>query len=268
MSDPIAQFKTKQREGWASFAPLEMVTTPPAAHLVHHAGIRAGHHVLDVGCGTGVAAITARRLGARVTGLDLTPELLARAKENSALPGFDDITWREGDAEVLPFDDATFDVVMSQYGHMFAPRPEVATKEMLRVLKPGGTIAFSTWPPELGIGRLFALTGRYAGPLPPGVSPTGEWGDTGIVTKRLGSGVRDVLFDRQDMLFPAMSVPHFRVQFAQTSGPILKLVQSLQGDAAKLAQFNAEFESVVTPYFDASQNVVRFGYLLTRATKV
>src|SRR5439155_23006050 len=181
VSDPISEFKAKQRESWVNFAPLEVMTIPTAARLVRAAGVRAGDRVLDVGCGTGVAALTARRRGAQVIGLDLTPELLARAKENAEAGGFADVAWKEGDAEDLPFDDASFDVVVSQFGHMFAPRADVATKEMLRVLKPGGTIAFNTWPPELCIGLIFALVGKHLPPLPPGASPSPQWGDVHVV---------------------------------------------------------------------------------------
>ena len=124
-----------------------MFTAPPAAHLVRYARMGAGKRVLDVGTGTGVVALTAARTGAKVTGLDLTPTLLERARENATLAELS-IDFREGDAEALPFDDASFDVVVSQFGHMFAPRAEVALAQMLRVLRPGGTLAFTTWPPE------------------------------------------------------------------------------------------------------------------------
>src|SRR6476620_8618382 len=131
--DALKQFKEAQRENWANFAPLEAQTTPPAAQLIKHARVSAGHRVLDVACGTGVVALTAARIGARVTALDLTPELLARARENAQLADLE-VEWHEGDVEQWPFDDAAFDVVLSQYGHIFAPRPEVAIAEMLRVL--------------------------------------------------------------------------------------------------------------------------------------
>ncbi len=149
--DPFESFKAAQKQGWAHFAPFEAITTPCAARLVKRAGIRSGQRVLDVACGTGVVSVTAARLGARVTGLDLTPELLERARENERIAGVE-IDWHEGDVEKLPFGDAAFDFVLSEFGHIFAPRPEVALGEMLRVLKPGGTIAFSTWPPELFVG--------------------------------------------------------------------------------------------------------------------
>lgn len=268
MADPIQEFKDKQREGWASFTPIEQITTPPAGRLVRFAGVRPGQNVLDVGCGTGVVALTARRAGARVTGLDLTPELLARAKEHSALPGFEDITWKQGDAEDLPFPDASFDVVLSQFGHMFAPRPEVTVKEMLRVLKPGGTIAFNTWPPEFGVGAIFATVGKYAPPLPQGVSPAPQWGDVAMVRQRMGEKVRDLTFDRDVMLWPAVSPAHYRALMETTSGPIIKLLQSLKGDPAKATQFRNDIEQVASRYFDPDHNVVRFGYLMTRATKV
>src|SRR5688572_11213740 len=110
--DELAGFKEIQKQGWAHFAPLESVTTPAAARLVKHAGVRPGQRVLDVACGTGVVAVTAARLGARVTGLDFTPELLDRARENSRIAEVD-VDWHEGDAEDLPFDDEAFDVVLS-----------------------------------------------------------------------------------------------------------------------------------------------------------
>jgi SAM-dependent methyltransferase len=264
--DALAQFKEVQKQGWAHFAPLEAVTTREAARLVKHAGVRAGHRVLDVACGTGVVAITAARLGARVTGLDLTPELLKRARENAGIADVA-VVWHEGDAEQLPFGDADFDVVLSQFGHMFAPRPEVAVAEMLRVLKSGGTIAFSTWPPEVAIGRLFALVGRYMPPPPPGVAPPPQWGDPNVVRERLGTAVKDLIFDRATMLVPALSPQHNRMMAERTAGPLVKLVESLTAtDPARLAAFRREFEAIVADYFQ--DNTVRQDYLLTRATKI
>ncbi len=264
--DAISKFKEGQRQGWKHFGPLEAVTTPVAVRLVKHANVRAGQEVLDVGCGTGVAAVTAARVGAKVRGVDLTPELLERARENAHIAGVE-IDFREGDVEALSFKDATFDVVFSQFGHMFAPRPELAVAEMLRVLKPGGTIAFATWPPELLIGSSFKLVSAYMPPPPPGVSPPPSWGDVAVVRERLGSAVRDILFDRACMLFPALSVQNYRDQIERTAGPMLKLVESLSAsDPARLGQFRREYDTLVAPYFE--DNFVRQDYLLTRAVKV
>lgn len=261
----LEAFKAAQKEGWAHFAPLEAFTTPPAARLVRFSGVRSGQRVLDVGCGTGVVAITAVLRGAKVTGLDLTPELLEHAKENAKVGGLD-IDWREGDAEQLPFADREFDVVLSQFGHMFAPRPAVATAEMLRVLKPGGTIAFSTWPPELYIGRLFAMIGRYLPPPPEGVSPPGQWGDPNIVRERLGSGVDRLTFEREVGYFPALSVRHARHHMERTAGPVLKLVAALEtSEPARLEKFRQEYEALAAEYFE--DNRLTQGFLMTRAIK-
>lgn len=264
--DALDTFKEMQKQGWAHVAPLETLTTPPAAQLVKYAGVRDGQGVLDVGCGTGVVAITAARTGARVTGLDLTPELLQRARENAAIAQVE-IDWHEGDAEKLPFGDAEFDVVLSQFGHIFAPRPEVAIAEMLRVLRPGGTIAFSTWPLEMFIGRMFALVSSYMPPLPPGVSPPPQWGEPGIVRERLGSAVRDLLFRRATMRVPALSPQHARVTMERTAGPVVKLVELLSGtDPARLEKFRRAYESLVAEHTE--DNVARQDYLLSRATKI
>jgi SAM-dependent methyltransferase len=252
--------------GWAHFAPLQAITTGPAARLVRHARIARGARVLDVACGTGVVAVTAARAGARVTGLDLTPELLAVARTNAHLAAVE-IEWHEGDAEALPFDASVFDVVVSQFGHMFAPRPDVALDEMLRVLKPGGTIAFSTWPPELFIGRMFSVVAKYLPPPPIDIAPPPLWGDPGVVRERLGSRVRDLAFDRARVSVPALSIPHYRDMMEKTAGPVIKLVEMLgANDEPRLAAFRAELEALTAEYF--ADNVVRQGFLMTRATKV
>jgi SAM-dependent methyltransferase len=264
-TDPIAKFKEAQRQGWAHFAPLESFTTPPAARLVRFSGVRAGQRVLDVACGTGVVAITAARRGAVVCAIDLTPELLERARENARIAEMA-VDWREGDAEALPFDDSTFDIVLSQFGHMFAPRADVAIREMLRVLKPGGVIAFATWPPELLIGSSFTLVASYMPPPPPGVSPPPQWGDPTIVRQRLGDAVSEIVFDRARMEFPALSLQNYRAVIERTAGPMLKLVEMLSGkDPARLEQFRREYDALIAPYFE--DNVIHQDYLLTRAIK-
>src|SRR5215469_6124222 len=217
--DAIAQFKLTQKENWKRFAPLEAVTTSAAGGLVRFAGVQPGMRVLDAGCGTGVVAITAAKLGARVKGADLTPQLLDRARENAQIANVN-VEWIEADVEQLPFGDGEFDTVLSQFAHMFAPRPEFATREMLRVLRPEGTMAFSTWPPELLVGRTMLLASRYMPPPLPGVSSPMLWGDPGFIQQQLGNWVDKIVFDRQDMLVPTLSPQQFRTNVERSAGPI------------------------------------------------
>jgi len=261
--DPFAQLKEAQKKGWGLFAPLESITVPIAAILVEFAEVRPGQKLLDCACGTGVVAITAARLGAKVQALDLAPALVERAKQNAALAGVA-VDFVEGDVEALPYPDAAFDVVLSQFGHMFAPRPDVAIRELLRVLKPGGRIAFTSWPPDHFVGRLFALTSQYA-PPPPGAAPPPAWGDPNIVRDRLGTAVKDVVFDREVMRVPALSPAHVRELFEKTLAPIVKFLADQKDDAAKIARFRAELEGLITTY--TRRNVLRQHFLLTRATK-
>jgi SAM-dependent methyltransferase len=267
-TDPFVDFKQQARAGWARYAPLATFTKTSAAHLARVAGVKAGQHVLDVGCGTGSVALTARRIGARVTGLDLTPELLAIAKEQASLAMLDDVTWKEGDAENLPFRDGEFDAVLSQFGHMFAPRAAVATKEMLRVLKPGGTLAFSTWDPAGATGANFSLLGRHLPPPPAGMDFPLARGEPAVVRERLGKAVKDIHFERGQLQYQTVSPRHMAEEVAQSLGPVLGLRQMLANEPAKWTQFMREFEAAHAPYFDAHDNVVRLDYIVTRATKV
>ena len=261
--DPFADLKTRQREMWASFAPTAAFTTPVAAHLVKFAEVKPGETVLDVGTGTGVVAITAARAGASVTGLDLTPALLDVARENARVARLATTQWFEGDAESLPFPDGQFDVVVSQFGHMFAPRPDVAVAEMRRVLKPGGRIAFATWPPEHFVGRLFAFVGKNSPPPPPGAAPPPQWGSPGIVAERLGDKFEAPFFSRGVMQFPALSLSHFREFMERSVGPMQKLIEASAKEPERLSALRAEFEALAAPYYFG--NVIRQEYLLTRA---
>jgi SAM-dependent methyltransferase len=169
--------------------------------------------------------------------------------------------------EQLPFTDSSFDVVVSQFGHIFAPRPDVAIGEMLRVLKPGGTIAFATWPPELLVGQLFALNAKYLPPPPPGISPPVLWGDPHVIRERLGASVRDLGFDRATVAVPSLSPSHQRELTERASGPVIKLIEHLSAtDPARLAAYRNEYEAIGARYFDG--NAMHHGYLMTRATKI
>jgi ubiquinone/menaquinone biosynthesis C-methylase UbiE len=156
---------TKYSTPWSlgSYNEIAVHLLPVSAHLVRLCNISSADHVLDVACGTGNTAITARRMtGAeKVTGIDIIPEMLVQAREQAYIAEINDIEWKETNVENLPFEDEKFDVVLSSFGHMFATHPQVAIKEMLRVTKPGGRIAFSTWPAELVNGKLFDIITKY-----------------------------------------------------------------------------------------------------------
>jgi ubiquinone/menaquinone biosynthesis C-methylase UbiE len=237
-----------------------------AAHLVRFAAVRAGDRVLDVGTGSGIVAIVAAQRGARAIGVDPTNELLAKARENARIAGQDGVAWHDGVAEALPFPDASFDVVLSQYAHMFSPRPQAAAREMLRVLRPGGFIAFAAWTPQ-GLGaRLMELGIRYSARTLDAPSPSPfQWGDPHAVQRYLGEGIRGLGYEHRELLLPALSPGHARVLFEETFPPTVLLVRSLADDPARLAKWREEYDRLVSDFH--ADGAVRFEYLLTRATK-
>jgi len=263
MTDPFLEFKRKQRESWASFTPTATFTTPVAAHLVRFAGIRSGESVLDVATGTGVVAVTAARTGARVSALDLTPELLSEARENARIAGHPEIEWHEGDAEKLPHPDGSFDVVVSQFGHIFAPRAAIALSEMRRVLKPTGRVAFATWPPEHLVGRMFALIARHSPPPPPGATAPPLWGNPAFIGEQLAAGFGEPFFERGTMTFPALSLAHYRRFIEASIGPLRKVIENRANAPDQLSQIRGEFDSLAAPYY--VDNQIQQTYLLTRA---
>jgi SAM-dependent methyltransferase len=240
----------------------------PAGKLVAFARIAPGQAVLDVACGTGVVAITAARAGGKVRALGLAPTLLERARDNARITGVE-VDFVAGDVEALPYADASFDVVLSQFGHIFAPRPEVAVAEMMRVLKPGGRVAFTTWPPDHFTGRMFALVATYMPAPPPGApapAPPPQWGDPNVVRERLGARVRDLVFERDTLVAPTLGPSYSRNFMEATLAPLAKLVSTLQGDAARLGKLRAELEGLFADIIHGNEQ--RQHFLMSRATKV
>ncbi len=263
VTDSLAVFKQQQREMWSSFAPSAIFTTPVAANLVAFAGIRAGQRVLDVGTGTGVVAITAARSGAHLCALDLTPELLVQAQEDAAIAGQHDIQWMEGDAEKLPYPEAHFDVVISQFGHMFAPRADKVVQEIHRVLKPGGLFAFASWPPEHLMGKVFALVESYAIADTFAESSPEQWGDPHIITKRLENLFEAPFFERGVMLTPALSKSHRRLAFERSFGPMRQVLQNLATEPEKIAKLRELMDNLIEPY--CINNQCHQSYLMSRS---
>ncbi len=257
--------KENAKQMWSTFSAFENITGMAAPELVRFSGLQKGDRVCDVGCGTGVVAITAAQLGAKVKGSDLTPKLIERARENSEISGFD-IDFQIADVEQLPYENDSFDYVLSQFGHMFAPQPYKAIEEMLRILRPGGVIAFSTWPPELLTGRLFVLTAKYGKPQPEGFHSPVEWGEVNEVKRRLGERVKDITFHRSQYGNPALSPAHMRMLLEKYIGPIAATVRMLESDESKLTLFRSEMDVLLGEYF--VNNTVIQSYLMTRAVKI
>ena len=235
-----------------------------AAHLVEAAGVDAGDRVLDVACGTGNAAITAARRGARVTGLDITPDMLADARENAAIAGVDGIEWREGDAAALPFEDDAFDVTLSCVGHMFAAPPDAAASELFRVTRSGGTVAFTSWTPRSVVPAMAKTLQHYRPPDPDAPPPPFLWGDEDVVRERVADGVSDLAFEtgivEQRSLSPAHSWELVRSQ----SGLFIVALEDVA--ERDLPALRDDMTAVIGEYFDNGRNVLEMEYRLTTAT--
>ncbi len=171
------EIKERQRHMWTvgDFAKVATRTVPAAEAIVERLGIGAGERVLDVATGTGNGALVAAGRGARVSGLDLTPKLLGIAAERAAAAGAE-IDFVEGDAEALPYDDDSFDAVISMFGVMFAPNQQQAADELVRVCRPGGRIGVAAWTPAGSVGQLFMLLAQHLPPPPEGFQPPILWG--------------------------------------------------------------------------------------------
>ncbi|MBB5786011.1 class I SAM-dependent methyltransferase [Jiangella mangrovi] len=219
---PVDQLKERQRAMWAAgdYAAVAVKLGDVGRRIVRSVGVGPGDDVLDVACGTGNAAIPAAVAGARVVGVDLTPELFAAGRDDAAAAGVS-VDWREGDAEDLPIADASQDVVLSTFGCMFAPRHEVTARELARVLRPGGRLGLCNWRPDGRAGGFFSVIGRHVPPLPPYASPPPLWGDPDHVRRLFdGTGVTpEFEHDVVDLRFG--SVPDVVEFYATRFGPIV-----------------------------------------------
>ncbi len=185
------QVRAGQRKMWSTgdWPSIAKTIQPVADALIERAGVREGQDVLDVGTGSGNVAVPAAGRGARVTGADITPELMDMGRERAASAGVE-VNWVEGDAGALPFADESFDVVLSVFGCMFAPDHQAAASELVRVCRPGGTIGVCAWTPEGLNGRLLKLAASAMPPPPPEVKSPILWGEEGHVRELFdGTGV-------------------------------------------------------------------------------
>ncbi len=218
----LTEQKQQARTMWA------MGDYPSLVHHIADAGTTAveaaqvgeSDAVLDVACGSGNATIPAAKAGAKTTGLDLTPELLGAGRANAAEAGVE-IDWVEGDAEQLPFENASFDAVLSVFGCMFAPDQRATAAELARVLKPGGRMAVCAWTPEGNIGRFFMTVAKHMPPPPEGFQPPILWGSEDHVRGLFdGTGV-DLDFQRARVNFVADSMEEFYEEYERDLPPVV-----------------------------------------------
>ena len=200
---------------------------------VERVGVEPGMEVLDVACGAGNATIPAASAGARVTGIDFSPELLAIARERAA-DALVEVEWVESDVQEMPFADAAFDRVLSTFGHMFAPDHERTAAEMKRVCR--GRIAICCWSPEGAIGRMFSTTAELV-PPPPGASSPLLWGTEEHVRELLGDGE----FERREVEWRDASVESYAAFMLESFGPLLNAQEALGERSRELREAYTRF---------------------------
>ena len=260
--------KAKLRATWISgdFGEIARFYVTDAENFVNGLGLKPGSKVLDVACGTGNLALPAARLGANVTGVDIAPNLVEQARANARNAGLN-AQFDEGDAEALPYDDASFDAVVTMFGAMFAPRPDLVAGELKRVTKPGGLIAMANWTPGGFIGQMFKTVAANVPPPPTMPSPV-LWGKDDVVRERLGDGVSKIETRTRELLWvfpfsPAEVVEHFRVYY----GPTNKAFGAL--DDNKQAALRKDLEDLWTKHNEATDGTTRLQseYLEVMATR-
>ncbi|MFC9770214.1 MULTISPECIES: class I SAM-dependent methyltransferase [unclassified Pseudarthrobacter] len=265
--------KQKHRAMWASGdypALADEMLLELGAILVEACGVRSRHRVLDVAAGSGNAAIPAAMMGAKVVASDLTPELFEAGRREAGNRGVS-LEWKEADAEALPFEDASFDVVMSCLGAMFAPRHQAAADEILRVCKPGGSIGLLSWTPEGFIGRMFATMKPFAPPPPPGAQPAPLWGSEEHVRELLGDRITDVTVRKQALAVRSFHQPGDFVRYFKSHyGPTIAVYKHIGADADKVKELDQALTELADSFGDAHGDTpfqMEWEYLLFNARK-
>jgi SAM-dependent methyltransferase len=227
----LEAYKQMSRRTWASgdYARIAELVTDVGERVAASAGVVAGDSVLDVAAGTGNAAIPAARAGGQVIATDLTPELFAAGRRRAAEAGVA-VEWIAADAERLPFEDGRFDRVLSSLGVQFAPRHEVVARELVRVCRPGGTIALGNWAADGYIGRFWTAMGPYL-PAPPAyASPPAAWGRVEHVERLFAEHPVTLSCERAAVTFEAATPEAFVDLFAELYGPLVQARRALSED--------------------------------------
>jgi SAM-dependent methyltransferase len=251
------------------FGVIARAITGGAEAFIERLNIPAGTRVLDVACGTGNTALPLARRGCIVTGVDIAANLLGQARERAAAENLA-IAFDEGDAEQLPYPDASFDAITTMFGAMFAPRPELVASEFARVLKPGGLLAMANWNPASFTGTMFKVSSFHA-PPPPGIVPPILWGDDATVRQRLAAGFKDIQTELISVDFdlpanPAGAVAFFREYFGPTKVAFSRLTP--EGQAAFAADLEALWSSANIAPDPANHTLIHNQYLQVTTTRI
>lgn len=266
----LDRLKDSLRAMWTAgdFGALARRNASEAESFAQAIGIAPGIRVLDIACGTGNVAIPLARQGSIVTGVDIAPNLLAQARERAAAEKLS-VTFDEGDAEALPYEEASFDAAVSMFGAMFAPRPEVVAAEIVRVLRPGGRLGMANWNPGSFSDKMFKVTARHV-PSPLDVPTPVLWGDEAVVRDRLEPHFEDIQSKLVPLKFefdtnPAGVVAFFRKNFGPTQTAFHRLDPG--GQAALAADLEELWADANVAPDKANRTVIENQYLMVTATR-
>ena len=261
--------KQRQHAAWSSgdYSVVGTTLQIVCETLCEAVDLRAGERVLDVAAGNGNATLAAARRWCQVTSSDYVPELLERGRQRAAAERLQGIDFCEADAEALPYPDSEFDVVLSAIGVMFAPHHQQAADELIRVCRPGGTIAVLNWTPEGFIGQVFSAMRPYAPPPPPGASPAPLWGRADHVRSLFGDRVTDLVARQQTLHVDRFTDGVEFREFMKTNyGPTIAVYRFIADDPAKVAALDADLAALGERFL--TDQAMQWEYLLVTARRV
>jgi ubiquinone/menaquinone biosynthesis C-methylase UbiE len=228
----LTALKSRQQVAWSSgnYAVVGTTLQIVGEQLCEALDLRAGSKVLDVAAGNGMVSLAAALRWCDVTSTDYVPALLESGRARATANGLS-IKFMEADAESLPFDDASFDAVVSTFGVMFTPNQAQAASEMLRVCKRGGRIGLANWTPDGFIGQVFKTLGKYLPPPPAGAKSPALWGTRAALDEMFGSQAGSIKAEPRFFNFRYKSAEHFLDVFKTYYGPVLKAFAALDAAA-------------------------------------